>query len=92
MVPNSPDALLPRKGAAAALSSPGLIVAPATLQTLASRGGRPPHRTFNRRASYRWGDALDWAMARLSNPRRCTSEGDRSQFRVVRGVIVDALT
>ena len=43
---------------------------------MATRGGGPPYQIFGRWPLYRWGDALAWAEARLSQPRRSTSEAD----------------
>jgi hypothetical protein len=76
MIPNTPDALLRRREAAAALTAAGFPVRPATLATLASRGGGPPYRRFGAVALYRWGEALEWAQSRLSAPIRSTSELD----------------
>jgi hypothetical protein len=59
-----------------ALSAAGYPTAPATLATMATRGGGPPYRLYGRIPLYRWGDALAWAESRLSAPRRTTSEGD----------------
>ena len=56
-----------------------------TLSTKASRGGGPPYQLFGPRVLYRWGDALKWAQARLSTPRRSTSEGDASPAPQRRG-------
>jgi hypothetical protein len=74
MIPQDPDALLGRKETAAALSEAGFPVAAETLTTMASRGGGPPYRRFGPRALYRWGDAVAWARARLSAPRRSAAE------------------
>jgi phosphate-selective porin len=72
----SPDALLRRKQVAEALTSAGFPVAPASLATMVCRGGGPPYRTFGRVVLYKWGDALEWAEARMTAPRRSTSEAD----------------
>ena len=72
----SPDALLRRAELAAALTAYGFPTAPATLATMATRGGGPPFRLFGRIPLYRWGDALTWAEGRLSAPRRSTAEAD----------------
>jgi hypothetical protein len=74
MIPQDPDALLGRKETAAALTEAGFPVASETLTTKASRGGGPPYQLFGPRALYRWSDALDWARARLSAPRRSAAE------------------
>ena len=71
-----PDALLTRDQTAAALTACGFPVKPRTLSTKATRGGGPPYLLFGPRVLYRWGDALEWAQARLSAPRLSTSEGD----------------
>jgi len=72
----SPDMLLVRPRLAEELTKRGFPIAAATLRTMACRGGGPLYRTFGRTAIYRWGDALAWAEARLSAPRRSTSEAD----------------
>ena len=70
------NALLRRLAVAAALTAVGFPVSATTLATQASRGGGPPYRVWGRIPLYRWGDALAWAEARLSTPRRSTSEND----------------
>jgi hypothetical protein len=75
-IPDDPNALLTRSANAAALTAAGFPVKPATLATKASRGGGPPYRLFGARPLYRWGDSLNWAQSRLSEPMRNTSEGD----------------
>jgi hypothetical protein len=60
-VPDTLDALLTRRDAAAALSAAGYPVARATLATRAVRGGGPPFQRFGRVPLYRWGDLLAWA-------------------------------
>ena len=75
-LPDTPDALLTRRDAAAALTAAGYPVARATLATRASRGGGPLFRRFGRVPLYRWGDLLTWAESRLSPPIRSTSEAD----------------
>jgi hypothetical protein len=75
-IPHNPDALLTRGATAAALTAAGYPVATATLATKATRGGGPPYRLFSSRALYSWADALDWARANTSAPRRSTSEAD----------------
>ena len=76
IVPTDSDALLRRRDTASALTASGFPTAAATLATKASRGGGPPFRKFGRWPLYRWGDALDWARSRLSEPMRSTSEAD----------------
>ena len=68
------NALLGRADAAKALTAAGFPVSPATLATKATRGGGPRYRLFGRRPLYRWGDALEWAHGRLSEPVSNTSE------------------
>jgi hypothetical protein len=68
------DALLGRADVAKALTEAGFPVSPATLATKATRGGGPRYRLFGRRPLYRWGDALEWARGRLSEPVSNTSE------------------
>jgi hypothetical protein len=76
-IPDDPDALLTREHTAGALANAGYPIKPKTLATKASRGGGPPYRRFGSRALYRWGDALDWAKARLTPLITSTSEEDR---------------
>jgi hypothetical protein len=71
-----PNTRLTRGSAAQALTAHGFPIATATLRTMASRGGGPPYRTFGRTALYTWADTLAWAEARLTAPRRSTSEAD----------------
>ena len=73
-IPDTLDAKLTRKAAAEALTAEGYPVSEKTLATKASRGGGPIYQLFGRKPLYRWGDALDWARARLSKPVRTTSE------------------
>jgi hypothetical protein len=64
-----PDALLSRAKVAEALTAAGFPTSKATLATIASRRvDGPLFRHFGPRVLYRWGDALDWAKARLSEP------------------------
>jgi hypothetical protein len=77
-IPESPTARLRRKATAEALSEAGFPVTEKTLATKAVRGGGPPYQTFGRTVLYRWDHALAWAEARLSEPRRSTSEADRA--------------
>jgi hypothetical protein len=71
----NPDTRLSRRDTAAALTASGYPISAATLSTLASRGGGPEYTLFNGRALYRLGDALAWAEARMSAPRRTAAEG-----------------
>jgi hypothetical protein len=75
-IPDNPDTLLTRDATADALTVAGYPTRSATLATKATRGGGPVFRKFGPRALYRWGDALDWARAKLTPPRRSTSEAD----------------
>jgi len=70
----SEDSYLTRDQTAAALAAAGFPVKSKTLATKATRGGGPPYQLFGPRVLYRWRDALAWAQARLSAPRRSTSE------------------
>ena len=69
-----PNALLGRKQAAAALRAAGYQVAASSLATLACRGGGPLYSRFGARALYRWADLLEWARARMTEPRRSAAE------------------
>jgi hypothetical protein len=75
-IPLDFDVQLGRREGAGALTEAGYTTAPATLATLASRGGGPIYRLYGSRAVYRWGDLLDWARSRLSAPMRSTSKAD----------------
>jgi hypothetical protein len=74
-VPTDPHAKLLRKRIAAALTAAGYPTSPATLGSFATRGGGPPFCRWGMYALYEWGSSLLWAEARLSKPRRTTSEG-----------------
>jgi hypothetical protein len=76
IVPVDPETRFTRRNGAAALTEAGFPTAPATLATLASRGGGPVYRRYGSRVVYRWGDLLDWAGSRLGPPMRSTSETD----------------
>jgi hypothetical protein len=76
-IPNDLNAQLRREPTAAALTEYGFPTSPKTLATLASRGGGPKFRKYGRYPVYRWGDALEWAKARLSPAIASTSELDR---------------
>ena len=69
-----PDVLLNRRDLAAALMNEGFKVAPATLATLAVRGGGPAYQKFGRVPLYRWSTALSWARGRLTQPVHSSSE------------------
>jgi hypothetical protein len=70
----SASTLLRRPDCATALTNYGYPVRPKTLSTLATRGGGPPYHKFGRTVLYRWADPLAWAEARLSPPRRSSSD------------------
>jgi hypothetical protein len=74
MIPTKANTLLRRAATAEALTEAGYPTSPATLATMAVRGGGPVHRLYGRIPLYRWGDALAWAESRMSAPRRTTSE------------------
>jgi hypothetical protein len=76
LLPESPDTLLTRDQTAVALTAKGFPIKSKTLATKATRGGGPPFRRFGLRSLYRWGDALQWAQARLGKPVASTSELD----------------
>jgi hypothetical protein len=71
--------LLRRRQCAASLTKVGFPISPATLSTMASRGGGPPYHKFGRTVLYRWPDVLAWAEARLSPSRRSSSESGAQQ-------------
>lgn len=65
---------LSRKEASEYLKARGLPVSPATLNKYATIGGGPIHVKFGRLARYKPSDLDAWAAARLSAPRRSTSD------------------
>jgi len=65
---------LDRKAAAQYLSERGLKIAPSTLAKLFCIGGGPPVRHFGRKPLYEPEALNAWAAARLSAPRRSSSE------------------
>lgn len=75
-LPLDPDSLLSRVATAQALNNNGYPIKPKTLATMASRGGGPPYRKWSKVVLYRWGDALQWAHARLTDPQVSTSARD----------------
>jgi alkylation response protein AidB-like acyl-CoA dehydrogenase len=70
----SPDTMLPRNEAAAALTEAGFPTSPATLATKACRGGGPPYRLYGRKPLYKLSDLLAWAEGRCSKTITSTSE------------------
>jgi len=69
-----PEMLLTREQAANMLTAAGYPVRPATLATMATRGGGPSYHRFGNKPLYRWGVALDWAKSRLGPLQHNTSE------------------
>ena len=63
-----------RPEAAKFLTDRGFPTAKNTLQKYATTGGGPVYRIYGNRALYTPEDLLDWADAKLSAPRRSTSE------------------
>jgi hypothetical protein len=62
---------LSRRDTAAALTAQGYPISPATLATLATRGGGPAYVLFNGHARYDLADAMAWAQSRVERPRAC---------------------
>lgn len=73
-IPANPDARLTRDEAAKFLTDLGFQTKPATLSTIATRGGGPVFQHFGKRPLYRREDLLAWAHSKLSAPKRNTSE------------------
>jgi hypothetical protein len=71
-----PGAFMSPRLLVARLDEIGFPVAHDTLETLRSRGGGPPFVKFNKAVRYIWGDAVAWALARLSPMRTSTSTND----------------
>ena len=65
---------LSRSEAASYLGSRSLRIATQTLAKYAVTGGGPIHRRFGSRVVYSPADLDAWAEAKLSKPRRSTSE------------------
>ena len=63
-----------RPEAAKFLTERGFPTAKNTLQKMATTGGGPVYRIWGNRALYTGGDLLNWAEAKLSPPRRSTSD------------------
>jgi hypothetical protein len=76
LIPTDPNTRLTRKATAAGLTASGFPISPATLATMASRGGGPPYELWGPRVTYHWGSSLDWARSRLSTPRRSSAEAN----------------
>jgi hypothetical protein len=69
-----PHHYLLRPEAAEFLTERGFPTTKLTLQKLATTGGGPVYRIWGNRALYLRDDLLAWADAKLSAPRRSTSE------------------
>ena len=70
----SDTAYLHRPEAADFLTERGFHTTKFTLQKYATTGGGPVYRIFGNRSLYRGEDLIAWAEAKLSAPRRSTSE------------------
>jgi hypothetical protein len=70
----SQETMLRRTPFAEALTEAGHPITPATLATMAVRGGGPQMEYWGRIPLYRWGPGLKWAQGRLSGPVRSTAE------------------
>ena len=69
------DRYLDRREAAEYLTEQrGLRISKNTLQKMATTGGGPMYRRFGTRSVYTVADLDAWADAKLSAPRRSTSE------------------
>ena len=68
------DTYLMRPEAADFLTERGFSTTKNTLQKYATIGGGPIYRIFGNRALYKGEDLIAWAEAKLSAPRRLTSE------------------
>ena len=65
---------LTREEAAAYLSERGLLLSKNTLQKFATIGGGPEYAIFGNRALYTPDNLIAWVEARLTAPRKSTSE------------------
>ncbi len=68
------DPYLLRPESADLLTEHGFPTTKFTLQKYATTGGGPVYRIWGNRALYTRDDLLTWAKAKLSEPRRSTSE------------------
>jgi hypothetical protein len=75
---------LKRREAAEALQKIGRPISYKTLNTLASRGGGPPYRTFGGFTLYEWGALLAWTERRMTATRTTASEGQALAERIAR--------
>src|SRR6185312_13824342 len=75
-VPTNLNALLTRRQTADALTAIGCRISPATLASMATRGGGPPYSKWGQKPLHRWSDVLSWAASRLGPPRRSSAEAD----------------
>jgi hypothetical protein len=73
-IPLDPDTKLRRQALAVQLTAEGFPTSEKTLATKATRGGGPPYRLYGRIPIYTWGEALEWALKRLSPLMTSTSE------------------
>lgn len=65
---------LTRAEAAVYLTEQGLPISKNTLQKMACLGGGPPYKIFGNKAVHSVATLDEWAAAKLSAPRRSTSE------------------
>jgi hypothetical protein len=82
------DTQLTRPEASVALKAKGFDVSPATLASLATRGGGPRYRVFMGTARYRWGDLLPWAEARSTHRGGQSASGRIAAYERVGGARV----
>jgi hypothetical protein len=74
IIPIDPHAKMPRKKMAAALTAIGYRCSPATLASLASRGGGPVFAKWGPLAIYEWVDGIRWAQAKQTAKRAAAVE------------------
>jgi len=72
--PPQPDQMLRRNEVATHLTAIGFPISKATLESMATRGGGPPHYKWGKYPVYRWREVLAWVEERLGNSRHSTSE------------------
>ncbi len=68
-VPSDPKTKLGRKEVSNALAELGFPISPATLATMATRGGGPPYRRWGSRVQYVWAEVLNWVEERRGPER-----------------------
>ena len=79
-----PNQMMDTSSAVATLRGFGFPASESTFASPRTRGGGPAYQKYGNRVLYKWADVLEWAVARLSSPRRSSSEletgAEKSKF------------